>query len=72
MNDDFTDRLRVARRELFQRLTIEERLLIADHFFITAKEIIIDNAPQNLNENEMKRYVFEKMYNEPPPAELWR
>lgn len=72
MSDGFNDRLRAAKHELFQKLTVEERLLIADHFFVTAKEIIIDNAPENLNENQLKRYVYEKMYNEAPPADLWR
>ena len=72
MSAEFHEKLDSARRELWQKLTVEERFLLADHFFMTAKEIIIDNAPKDLSENQLKRYVYEKMYNEPPPDELWR
>jgi hypothetical protein len=47
-------------------------MLITCLFFDTAKQIIIDNAPKGLGENQLKRYVYEKMYNEEPPADLWR
>lgn len=72
MSDEFNDRIRALKRELWQKLTQEERFLIADQFYMTAKEIIIENAPKDLGENELKRYVYEKMYNVAPPANLWR
>ncbi|MBX3244576.1 MAG: hypothetical protein KF685_08995 [Acidobacteria bacterium] len=71
MNDTFNDRLSEAKRKLWEKLTMEERLLITDQFFMTAKDIIIDNAPKHLSENQLKRYVYEKMYHEPPPKGLW-
>lgn len=72
MSEEFHEKLDAAKRNLWQKLSVEERFLLADHFFMTAKEIIIDNAPRGLSENQLKRYVYEKMYNEPPPDEIWR
>lgn len=72
MSEEFREKLDAAKRNLWQKLSVEERFLLADHFFMTAKEIIIDNAPRGLSENQLKRYVYEKMYNEPPPDEIWR
>lgn len=72
MSEEFREKLDVAKRNLWQKLSVEGRFLLADHFFMTAKEIIIDNAPRGLSENQLKRYVYEKMYNEPPPDEIWR
>ena len=72
MSDKFHEKLDAAKRKLWQKLTVEERFLITDQFYMTAKAIIIDNAPKDLSENQLKRYVYEKMYNEPPPNELWR
>ncbi len=71
MSDAFHDRLSAAKRKLWEKLTMEERLLITDQFYMTAKDIIIDNAPKDLSENQLKRYVYEKMHNEPPPPGLW-
>lgn len=71
MNDTFNDRLSEAKRKLWEKLTMEERLLITDQFFMTAKDIIIDNAPKHLSENQLKRYVYQKLHNEPPPKGLW-
>ena len=58
--------------ELMNRLTPSDRMLITSLFWDTAKKIIVDNAPRDLSENELKRYVYEKMYDEPPPVDLWR
>ncbi len=58
-------------QELFERLTESERLLICAQFYKTARNIIIDNAPPDLSENQLKRYVYEKMYDEPAPHDLW-
>lgn len=71
MSETFSDKLDAAKQVLWRKLTVEERFLIADHFFMTAKELIIENAPKDLSENQLKRYVYEKMYEEPPPAGLW-
>lgn len=71
MNETIKDRLSEAKRRLWKKLTVEERLLIADQFFVTTRDIIIDNAPKNLSENQLKRYVYEKLHNEPPPKGLW-
>jgi len=71
MNDTFNDKIASAKQKLWQKLTVEERFLIADQFYMTSKELIIENAPTNLTENQLKRYVYEKIYNEPPPADLW-
>ena len=58
-------------RDLCQKLTIEERFLILANYFETTKKIIAENAPSGLSENQLKRYVYEKMYDEPAPAEIW-
>jgi len=58
-------------KELIDKLNASERLLITSLFWDTAKEIIVDNAPRDLNENQLKRYVYEKMYGEPAPAGAW-
>jgi len=71
MSDTFHDGLYASKYKLWQKLTVEERLLIMDQFYSTAKQIIIDNAPKHLSENQLKRYVYEKMYDEPPPKGLW-
>lgn len=71
MGETFNDTLSRAKRELWNKLTVEERFLIADQFFATAKDIIIDNAPKHLSDNQLKRYVYEKMYDEPAPKGLW-
>jgi hypothetical protein len=72
VSDTFNDKLAAAKQTPWKKLTVEERFLIADQFFMTSKELIIENAPKELSENQLKRYVYEKMYNEPPPTELWR
>jgi hypothetical protein len=71
MSETFNDKLTAAKQELWQKLTVEERFLIADQFFMTAKELIVENAPKGLSENQLKRYVYENMYEEPPPTGLW-
>jgi hypothetical protein len=71
MNEAFCDKVSAAKQALWKKLTEEERLLIADQFYMTAKKIIIDNAPQELSENQLKRYAYEKMYDELPPLGLW-
>lgn len=58
-------------RALMEKLTIDDRYLILDIFFSTAKKLIIENAPKDLDENQLKRYVYQRMYDEPPPAGLW-
>lgn len=71
MSDTFNDNIFQAKRKLWEKLTMEERLLITDQFFMTANDIIIDNAPKHLSENQLKRYVYQKPHNEPPPKGLW-
>lgn len=58
-------------QEIWNKLTVSERLLVCAHFRETARDIIIDNAPKELSENQLKRYVYEKMYHEAPPPDLW-
>ncbi len=60
-----------ALKELWSKLTESERLLICAKFHETARDIIIDNAPRELSENQLKRYVYEKMCHEPAPPDLW-
>ena len=71
MSDTFNDRLSQAKRKLWEKLTMEERVLIMDQFYMTARDIILDNAPKHLSENQLKRYVYANMYNEPAPKGLW-
>jgi hypothetical protein len=58
-------------QEIWEKLTVSERVLICAQFYETARDIIVDNAPKDLTENQLKRYVYEKMYHEVPPAEFW-
>ena len=50
MSDTFNDKLPAAKQKLWQKLTVEERFLIADQFYMTSKELIIENAPKDLSE----------------------
>jgi hypothetical protein len=56
-----------AYRKLIDKLSVSERLLITSLFFDTARDIIEDNAPEGLSENQLRRYVYERMYKEPAP-----
>ena len=58
-------------QEVWSKLTESDRFLVCAQFFETARDIIIDNAPKDLSENQLKRYVYEKLYHEAPPAEIW-
>ncbi len=58
-------------KELIDKLSESERMLVTYLFWDTAKQIILDNAPKDLSENQLKRYVYEKMYDEPAPAGVW-
>ena len=60
-----------AYKNLIDKLSVSDRFLVTSLFWDTARDIIVDNAPKNLSENQLKRYVYEKMYNEPAPSELW-
>lgn len=60
-----------AYRELMEKLTKSDRFLITGMFWETASDIIADSAPKGLTENELKRYIYEKMHKEPAPAGLW-
>jgi hypothetical protein len=63
--------MKEAYRELMEKLTESDRYMITGIFFDTARDIIVDNAPKELTENELKRYVYEKMYKEPAPPGVW-
>lgn len=56
----------------FERLFASVRMLITCLLSNTANDLVVENAVKNLNENQLKRYVYEKMYYEPPPNGLWR
>ncbi len=58
-------------RELWEKLTESDRFLITGLFWETARDIIADNAPKGLSDNQLKRYIYETMYKEPAPAGLW-
>ena len=58
-------------QEVWSKLTESDRLLVCAQFYETARDIIVDNAPKDLTENQLKRYVYGKMYHEAPPSELW-
>jgi len=60
-----------AHRELMEKLSESDRFLITGMFWETARDIIADNAPKGPTENELKRYIYEKMYKEPAPSGLW-
>jgi hypothetical protein len=46
MSAEFHEKLDAAKRKLWQKLTAEERFLLAPHFFMTAKKMIIDIRPK--------------------------
>ena len=58
-------------RELIDKLSESDRLLVVSLFWDTARRIIVDNAPNGLSENQLKRYVYEKMYEVSAPSEVW-
>ena len=58
-------------KPLINKLTESERILITSLFWDTARKIIVDIAPKELSDNQLKRYVYEKMYSEPAPSDLW-
>ena len=60
-----------AYRELIEKLSVSDRFLITGMFWETARDMIADSAPKDLTENELKRYIYEKMYKEPAPEGLW-
>jgi hypothetical protein len=59
-------------QEIWSKLTESERLLVCAQFHESARDIIIDNAPKDLSENQLKRYVYEKLYHESAPADIWK
>lgn len=63
--------MRDSYRPLMNKLSESDRLLVVSLFWDTAREIIVDNAPKGLSENQLKRYVYEKMYDESAPPGIW-
>ena len=60
-----------AYKNLIDKLSVSDRFLVTSLFWDTARDIIVDNAPKNLSENQLKRYIYEKMYNEPAQSGWW-
>jgi hypothetical protein len=57
--------MRAQHQQIWDKPTESERLLICAQFDETARDIIIDNAPKELSENQLERCVYETMYHEP-------
>ncbi|MCA1638321.1 MAG: hypothetical protein LC768_08310 [Acidobacteria bacterium] len=56
--------------ERWLRKTPQERAKFAFSMFSAARKIIIASMPENLSEIEQKRFIYERTYGEPLPADF--
>lgn len=50
--------------------TPQERVKFAFSMFSSARQIILAKMPKNLSKAEQKRYIYERTYGEPLPADF--
>lgn len=62
--EDTTPEVKRKFYEIIMSRSEEERFLMCAEMFESAREMIISEMPQNLTENERKKYIYEKIYDE--------
>jgi len=60
--NDTTPEAKKIQDELFARLSGEERLLMGLEMFETARKIVLSSFPENLPENEIRKRLFLRFY----------
>ncbi|OGU70310.1 MAG: hypothetical protein A2V93_11430 [Ignavibacteria bacterium RBG_16_34_14] len=61
MNDTSPEAKKIQ-DELFAKLSGEERLLMGLEMFETARKIVLSSFPENLPENEIRKRLFLRFY----------
>jgi len=56
--------------EKWKQRTPQERTKTASLMFVSARKVILATMPPNLSEAERQRYIYERTYGEPLPADF--
>lgn len=68
--NDTTAEVEEILEESWKRRSPQERAKIASAMFVSARKVILASMPKNLSGEEQKRYIYERTYGEPLPADF--
>ncbi|MDQ3324005.1 MAG: hypothetical protein M3525_16445 [Acidobacteriota bacterium] len=68
--NDTTPEITEMLDELWKRRSPQERTKTASLMFISARKIVLATMPKDLSEIEQQRYIYERTYGEPLPADF--
>ncbi|MCY7347093.1 MAG: hypothetical protein LH614_12830 [Pyrinomonadaceae bacterium] len=58
--------------EMMMKFSSNKRIALGCEMFMAARELIIASLPKNLSEREFKKQYYQKMYDEPLPADFFK
>lgn len=68
--NDTTPEIATLLNEKWKRHSPQERTKTASLMFVSARKVVLASMPKNLSEAEQKRYIYERTYGEPLPADF--
>jgi hypothetical protein len=72
MLKDTTREIEEMQNELWMKKTPQERASFQSAMFAASRETIIASLPKDLNENEFKRQLYFRTYNEHLPEDFFK